>query len=127
MSRIRGRDTKPEIAVRKLLHKMGYRFRLHLKSLPGKPDIVLPKHKKIVFVHGCFWHGHRGCRRASRPVSNADFWNVKIEKNIKRDAENLKKLKALGWKTTTVWQCQIRKTQLLQKRLESFLNAAREE
>src|SRR5262245_34234702 len=85
MSRVRGRDTQPEIIVRKLLHRLGYRFRLHRKGLPGKPDIVLPKYRTAIFVHGCFWHGHPGCRRSARPTTNVEFWNRKIDGNVERD------------------------------------------
>jgi DNA mismatch endonuclease (patch repair protein) len=123
MSRVKGRDTKPEKIVRSLLHGMGYRFRLNQKSLPGSPDIVLPKYKKAVFVHGCFWHGHEGCQRAARPTSNADFWNQKIEGNIKRDSVKLRELRKLGWKATVIWQCQIRDMHSLQKRLDRFLQS----
>ena len=123
MSRVKGRDTDPEKKVRSLLQAMGYRFRLNQKSLPGSPDIVLPKYKKTVFVHGCFWHGHKGCRRAARPTSNADFWNRKIEGNIKRDSVKLRELRKLGWKATVVWQCQIRDMRSLEKRLERFLQS----
>ncbi len=82
MSRVSGKNTKPELIVRSQLHKLGYRFRLHRKDLPGKPDITLPKHKKVIFVHGCFWHGHTDCRRSKRPTSNEKFWNEKLDKNI---------------------------------------------
>lgn len=106
MSRIKGRDTKPEMIVRSLLHRMGYRFRLHRKDLPGKPDIVLPKHKTVIFVHGCFWHRHQGCRFAYTPKSRVDFWNKKFDDNVKRDRRNQKELSSLGWKVITVWECQ---------------------
>jgi len=122
MSRIKGRDTKPEKFVRSLLHAMGYRFRLHRKDLPGKPDIVLPKHRKVVFVHGCFWHGHSDCCRAERPKANADFWNKKIDANMARDANAQSSLNKLGWDFLVLWQCEMRDVEKLQRNLECFLN-----
>ena len=121
MSRVKGRDTKPEKIVRRLLHAMGHRFRLHRKDLPGKPDIALPKHRKVIFVHGCFWHGHSGCPRAARPTSNVEFWNRKIDSNMRRDITAQKELDALGWKHLVVWQCETRDLPLLADRLEQFL------
>lgn len=121
MSRVKNRDTAPEKLVRQLLHKMGYRFRLQRKDLPGKPDIVLPKHRKVIFVHGCFWHGHEGCSRGARPTSNVDFWNKKIDKNIGRDINAQAELCELGWQTLVVWQCQTRNLADLQQRLQEFL------
>ncbi len=121
MSRVKGRDTKPEKIIRSLLYSMGYRFRLHRRDLPGKPDIVLPKHKKAVFIHGCFWHGHEGCPRAARPTTNTEFWNKKIDSNIKRDAAAQKELPALGWAYLIVWQCEMRDHAALENRLRSFL------
>jgi DNA mismatch endonuclease (patch repair protein) len=93
MSRVSGKNTKPELIVRSMLHSMGYRFRLHRSDLPGKPDITLPKYKKIIFVHGCFWHGHQDCQRAKRPTTNKKFWNEKLAKNIERDMLNMKNIK----------------------------------
>jgi DNA mismatch endonuclease (patch repair protein) len=104
MSRVKGRDTKPERIVRSLLHSLGYRFRLHRRDLPGKPDIVLPKYRKVVFVHGCFWHGHESCPRAARPTSNVEFWNTKIDSNIRRDQSAQEELAKLGWSCFIVWQ-----------------------
>jgi DNA mismatch endonuclease (patch repair protein) len=121
MSRVKNRDTAPEKLVRKLLHKMGYRFRLQRKDLPGKPDIVLPKYKKVIFVHGCFWHGHAGCSRSARPTSNVDFWNQKIDKNISRDTNTQAELRKLGWQSLVVWQCQTRNLADLQQQLQDFL------
>jgi DNA mismatch endonuclease, patch repair protein len=106
MSRIRGRDTQPERAVRSALHRAGYRFRLHRKDLPGRPDIVLPKHRTVVFVHGCFWHRHPGCRFAYTPKSRADFWAAKFLANVERDQRNRRDLRRLGWRVITVWECQ---------------------
>lgn len=121
MSRIKGKDTKPEKIIRSLLHQMGYRFRLHRPDLPGNPDIVLPKYKKVIFVHGCFWHGHKNCMRAKRPKTNEKFWNEKLSKNIKRDKKYPKELKKLGWRTLVVWQCEIKDKGLLMNKLRDFL------
>jgi DNA mismatch endonuclease (patch repair protein) len=122
MSRVKGRNTGPEKIVRSILHNLGYRFRIHVRKLPGNPDIVLPRHRKIVLVHGCFWHGHKGCNRSKRPSSNVDFWNKKIDKNIGRDKEVKKELELLGWKVLVVWQCRIRNKEILRERLEQFMN-----
>ena len=122
MSRIKGRDTNPERIVRSIIHRMGYRFRLHAKELPGKPDIVLPKHKKLVFVNGCFWHGHKGCKRAKIPATNTTSWLKKINSNIARDKKKLKELKKLGWKPLVVWQCQLRDKQELTMLIQNFLS-----
>lgn len=105
MSRIGARDTAPEMAVRKVLHRAGYRFRLHRKDLPGRPDLVLPKHHAVIFVHGCFWHGHEGCCDFRLPKTNVAFWQNKIGRNIERDREALMKLASLGWRTFVVWEC----------------------
>ncbi len=104
--------------VRSLLHRMGYRFRLHRKDLPGNPDIVLPKYKTVIFVHGCFWHRHKGCKYAYTPKSRTEFWNTKFEKNIARDKQVRKELKKLGWKVMVVWEC--RSTDI--KHLEQFIH-----
>ncbi|MEM6898561.1 MAG: very short patch repair endonuclease [Pseudomonadota bacterium] len=108
MRRVRGAHTKPEIFVRKWLHKNGYRFRLHRKDLAGKPDIVLPKFKATIFVNGCFWHGH-DCPRGKRPSSNTEFWNKKLDRNIQRDQANYADLKANGWHVLILWECDLRK------------------
>ena len=120
MGRIKGRDTKPEKIVRSLLHRMGYRFRLQRRDLPGRPDIVLPKYQTVIFVHGCFWHGHRGCGRAKRPISNTDFWNTKIDRNIERDAETQAALRAAGWRVLTLWQCKMKDTEALAGQFSEF-------
>jgi DNA mismatch endonuclease (patch repair protein) len=117
MSRISGLDTKPELAVRKVLHKMGYRFRLHKKELPGKPDIVLSKYKKVIFVHGCYWHRHQNCKYAYTPKSNTDFWNKKFAKNIKRDEAVRLELENLGWFVHVIWECQTKDIKNLKIRL----------
>ena len=108
MSAIKGKDTKPEIQVRKALHALGYRFRLHRKDLPGKPDIVLPKYKTVIFVNGCFWHRHPGCKYASTPSTNSDFWNAKFEENTARDKRNYAQLEELGWKVVVIWECEVK-------------------
>ena len=121
MSRIRGKDTKPEKLVRSLLHKNGYRFRLHVKNLPGKPDIVLPKYKKIVEVRGCFWHMHN-CKYGNvKPKNNAEFWEKKRQSTVKRDEENIRKLKNLGWRTLIVWECWCKHSTHLEKILKEFM------
>lgn len=122
MSRVKGRDTKPEILVRSFVHRMGFRFRLHRRDLPGNPDIVLPRHGKIIFVHGCFWHGHKQCRRSKRPTTNKVFWNKKLDENIERDKRFRRKLRRMGWKVLIVWQCETRKPEKLIGKLERFLH-----
>ncbi len=109
MSRIRSKDTAPELAVRKWLHAHGYRFRLHRKDLPGCPDIVLPKWKTAIFVHGCFWHRHPGCGRSTTPETNVEFWEKKFAANVERDTTSIKALGELGWKVIVVWECEVRK------------------
>lgn len=108
MSRVRGRDTKPEIRVRRLLHRTGYRFRLHRRDLPGRPDIFLPRHRLAVFVHGCFWHGHEGCKRAKLPDTRPEFWAAKIAGNRTRDTRAVEELAALGITSVTLWECQLK-------------------
>mgnify|MGYP003494217418 FL=1 len=108
MSRIRGKNTKPEILVRKSLHARGFRFRLHNNKLPGSPDIVLPKYGVAIMVNGCFWHGHKGCRYATKPKSNVEFWETKIVRNRHRDEVTNAHLEALGWHVITVWECELR-------------------
>lgn len=112
MSGIRGRDTKPEIIVRKFLHAQGFRYRIALKNLPGKPDIVLPKYRTVVFVHGCFWHRHHGCKYAANPSTNKQFWESKFAQNVSRDAAVRKLLRRDGWRVLVVWECQLRESQL---------------
>lgn len=107
MSRIRSRDTKPEIVLRSALHRLGFRFRLHGRRLPGKPDIVLPRYRTAIFVHGCFWHRHKGCKVATTPKSNTDFWVIKFDRNVARDARNVEELRRAGWRVLTVWECEL--------------------
>ena len=119
MAAIKSKDTKPEIAVRKLLHSLGYRFRLHRKDLPGSPDIVLPKYKTVIFVHGCFWHRHENCKYATSPKTREEFWENKFNANIKRDLEVQKEIKNIGWKSIILWECEINKNILEIKKLFS--------
>lgn len=108
MSRIRGSNTKPELIIRSMLHRMGYRFRVSDKRLPGKPDIVLPKYKSVIFVNGCFWHRHQDCKYAYTPKSRTDFWNKKFDENIRRDKKNFALLNESGWFIITIWECEIK-------------------
>lgn len=107
MSKVSGKETRPEVFVRKYLFAQGFRYRKNVKDLPGKPDIVLSKYKTIIFVNGCFWHGHTNCKKAALPTSNTQFWKEKISGNIVRDAENIHKLQNMGYKVLTVWQCEL--------------------
>lgn len=109
MSSIRGKNTQPERAVRSLLHRAGFRFTLHNRALPGRPDICLPKHRAVVFVHGCFWHRHTGCSHTYNPKSRATFWQKKFEENTARDRRNIKSLRNLDWRIIIVWECAVRK------------------
>ena len=117
MAAIKSKNTNPEIKVRKLLHSMGYRFRLHKKELPGSPDIVLKKYKTVVFVHGCFWHRHKECKYATNPKTREEFWNKKFLSNIERDIKVRERIKAAGWKSIVVWECELKDIQKLKKRL----------
>ena len=125
MAQVKGRNTGPEKAVRSLLHRMGYRFRLQRADLPGKPDIVLPKHRTVIFVHGCFWHRHTGCKRASMPAANSDYWKRKFERNVTRDAQNRIALESGGWRVLVVWECELRDLTALQVRLSDYFNTHR--
>lgn len=120
MARIHSQDTRPELLVRSVVHRMGFRFRLGGAGLPGRPDLVFPRLKKAVFVHGCFWHCHR-CRRASIPTSNTEFWKKKLLGNARRDQQNYLKLKALGWSYLVIWQCELRKEDKLLLKLKNYL------
>lgn len=122
MSCILGKNTKPEVAVRKLLYSMGYRFRLHAKGLPARPDIVLKKYKTVILVHGCFWHLHAKCRDGTIPKTRRDFWEEKLLNNKRRDVKNVRELRLMGWKVLRVWECEVEKNIfLVQKKLESVL------
>lgn len=121
MSRVRGKNTKPELVVRKLVHALGYRYRLHRRDLPGLPDLTFPGRGKIIFVHGCFWHRHEGCSLARLPKSRHSFWIPKLEENKRRDTRNQKKLRELGWEILVVWECQISGREVLKARIQDFL------
>lgn len=108
MSRVRSKDTKAEMRVRSFLHRLGYRFRLHRRDLPGRPDIVLARCRAVIFVHGCFWHQHTGCSKAALPKTNAGAWTAKLDRNVERDRENSEALKAAGWRVVTVWECDLK-------------------
>ena len=125
MRAIRSAHTKPELIVRKLLHSQGYRYRLHRRDLPGKPDIVFPSRKKIIFVHGCFWHQHESskCQISQKPRSNKNYWLPKLERNKQRDREAQDKLKALGWKVLVLWECEVKFEGKLQKKVNRFLGS----
>lgn len=120
MSRIRGKDTKPEILVRRFLFSKGFRYRLHDKRFPGKPDMVLPKYKTLIFVHGCFWHGHEGCKYAVIPKTRTEWWKNKIEQTKVKDEENISTLKSMGWEVIEVWECELKKNKK-EKTLESLV------
>ena len=121
MRAIKSRDTKPELTVRRQLHRMGYRYRLHRSDLPGKPDIVFGKRRKVIFVHGCFWHGHK-CKRGSRkPLTNATYWQSKIERNVARYKEQVEELKTAGWSVLTLWECELKADGWLAEYLRQFL------
>ena len=122
MSKVRGKDTSLELKVRSLLHRLGYRFRLHRRDLPGTPDLVFPSRKSVIFVHGCFWHGH-SCTRAALPSSNRQFWETKISRNQYRDAMALNQLQNAGWSVLIVWQCETKNEDTLRPRLVDFLGA----
>lgn len=124
MRAIKSRDSKIEKTVRQMLHRAGFRFRLHRKDLPGNPDLAFPGRKKIVFVHGCFWHYHPdpNCRISHRPSSNTDYWHPKLARTVARDARNIETLRQQGWKSLVIWECQIKNEETLFKRLVRFLN-----
>lgn len=123
MSRIRGTETSPERKVRSMLHRAGYRFRKNVSTLPGKPDIVLPKYRTVIFVHGCFWHRHKGCKQATTPGTNTEFWQKKFERNVANDRKHARQLRRLGWHVITVWECQLEKPDKVLQRLENLLTA----
>ncbi|MDD2878812.1 MAG: very short patch repair endonuclease [Rhodoferax sp.] len=122
MSRVRSKDTKPEMIVRRLLHGRGFRYRLHDKRLPGKPDLTFAGRRKVIFVHGCFWHMHEGCSHAGIPKSRLDFWKSKLEHNRSRDQMNVALLEKMGWRVLVVWECELRDMNAVTTKLENFLN-----
>jgi DNA mismatch endonuclease, patch repair protein len=122
MARVRAKDTTPELKLRRLLHSLGYRFRLHRTDLAGKPDLVFPRRRKIVFIHGCWWHRHPGCPKAGNPKSNIEYWAEKFRRNVERDKWALKKLASEGWKVLVVWQCELKNLDQIQEKVKSFLD-----
>ncbi len=124
MSRVRSQDTGPEMRVRKVAHAMGLRFRLHRRDLPGCPDMVLPRHRLCVFVHGCFWHRHPGCAKATTPKSRVAFWRAKFERNVARDVDVARGLRAAGWRVTVIWECRTRDDAYVRRRLDAAVGAA---
>ena len=126
MSRVRSRNSKIELLVRSLVHRMGYRFRLHRKELPGKPDLVFSSRRKVIFVHGCFWHWHPdpNCKHARMPKSRKDFWRPKLEGNRRRDSQNRKNLNELGWEVLEIWECEIADVEYIKSRIRDFLEPA---
>jgi len=122
MGLVRNKDTRPELIVRRILHSLGLRFRLHRRDLPGQPDIVLPKYRCVVFVHGCFWHQHTACRKSKLPGTRARFWRTKLQGNTLRDSKNQQQLKLLGWDVLTVWECQTKREDELKEMLRSYFD-----
>ena len=122
MSAIKSKNTKPEIAVRKVLHSMGYRFRLHGKDLPGSPDIVLPKYKTVIFVHGCFWHRHENCKYATTPKTREEFWNNKFRSNVERDLEIQENIKNIKWRSVVIWECETKNIDNLKEKIIDVFN-----
>lgn len=121
MSRIRSKDTKPEMLIRRMLHKLGYRYTLHVRDLPGAPDLVFPSRRKAILIHGCFWHQHKGCIDGRLPKSREDYWVSKLLRNVERDRRNVSKLRRSGWKVLTVWECDVVENNNLLNRLVGFL------
>jgi DNA mismatch endonuclease (patch repair protein) len=125
MARVRGRNTRPEIAVRSIVHRLGFRFRIGSARLPGNPDLVLPRHRKVVFVHGCFWHQHVGCPRSARPRSHREFWNAKLDRNVQRDQEVIARLATERWSVLIIWECELKDSAAVTAKLQRFLCARR--
>ncbi len=122
MARVRATGTKPELIVRQVAHRLGYRFRLHRRDLPGRPDVVFPRWRRVVLVHGCFWHGHKGCAKAKRPATNREFWNQKLTRNVERDRENAAALRRVGWRVLVIWECETNDREQIAARISNFLN-----
>lgn len=125
MARIRSKDTKPEMLIRRMLHRLGYRYALHNRKLPGAPDLVFPSRRKIILVHGCFWHQHKGCIDGRMPKSRQDYWRPKLIRNVERDRRNLAKMRRVGWKVIKIWECETANADRLLDRLVRFLGPAR--
>ncbi len=125
MSRIRGRDTAPEMIVRRVAHRMGYRFRLHVRGMPGSPDLVFPSRRKAIFVHGCFWHRHKSCRHSSMPSTRVEFWRAKLRGNVVRDRRNVRQLENDSWRVLVIWECQVESRDWLSRQLVAFLEKGR--
>ena len=123
MSRVRSKNTKPEMVVRRVAHSLGYRFRLARSDLPGTPDLVFPRHRKIIFVHGCFWHRHEGCPRTTVPKTRAPFWQAKFDRNVARDQETSAALAALGWDVLTIWECETKNPDTIRQKILEFILA----
>lgn len=123
MAKVRSKNTRPEMIVRRLVHGLGYRYRIHRKDLPGTPDLVFPVRCKVIFVHGCFWHRHKGCALARMPKSRQEFWGPKLAGNAERDARQARALRRLGWNVMTVWECEVRDLEKLERRIRRFLDA----
>ncbi|MGO9318258.1 MAG: very short patch repair endonuclease [Terracidiphilus sp.] len=121
MASVHSKNTKPEIAVRKIVHALGYRYRIHERKLPGKPDLVFPSRRKVIFVHGCFWHRHTGCRYTTTPKTRRAFWEAKFSANMDRDRRIRRELRQMDWEVLTVWQCELKKSEKLTERLDEFL------
>ena len=127
MAKVGPRDTKPEMVVRRMLHALGYRFRLHRRDLPGTPDIVLPASRKAIFVHGCFWHRHEGCRKASVPKTRIEFWQDKFDRNVERDHRKENELRGAGWDVLTVWECETRDVEHIKRKLGNWMLKAHDQ
>jgi DNA mismatch endonuclease, patch repair protein len=125
MARIRSKDTQPELRVRHIVYRLGYRYRLHRKDLPGVPDLAFPSRKKVIFVHGCFWHAHKGCKVANRPKTRRPFWDAKFDRNKARDRANMRLLRKQGWGVCTIWECETRRDDYIARRLSQFLGPAK--
>nr|WP_245474101.1 very short patch repair endonuclease [Mesorhizobium sp. M2A.F.Ca.ET.042.01.1.1] len=122
MANVRSANTKPELIVRSVAHSLGYRYRLHVRSLPGSPDLVFPRKRKVIFVHGCFWHRHYGCSRTTVPRTRADYWNAKFSANVTRDAAQVIALRELGWSVLTIWECETQDLPALQQNISRFIS-----
>ena len=124
MGQVRSKNTSPELIVRKVCHRLGFRYRLHAKGLPGTPDLVFAGRRKVIFVHGCFWHRHAGCKRASMPTTRKEFWEAKFARNIARDEDALRSLKGKGWQVLVLWECELKDLAALEETLSRYLNKA---